>query len=76
MSTQTRNTKAVIELVNGTRLEGDMICGASGRLESVLYQDVSFIEFHMPDGRIMFINKLQVALVEPVKFVREHQTAA
>jgi hypothetical protein len=76
MSTQTRNTKAVIELVNGTRLEGDMICGASGRLESVLYQDVSFIEFHMPDGRIMFINKLQVAMVEPVKFVREHQTAA
>lgn len=71
MSTATRNTKAIIELVNGTVLTGEMVCGASGRLESVLYQDVQFIEFRLDSGDTKFINKAQVATVEAVKFVRE-----
>ena len=75
MSTQTRRTKAIIELVNGTRLSGEMICGASGRLESVLYQEVQFIEFVLDSGETKFINKLQVATVEAVKFVREQAAA-
>jgi hypothetical protein len=75
MSTATRNTKAVVTLVSGERLEGEMVCGASGRLESVLYQDVQFIEFHPNDGRTLFINRSQVALVEPVRFVREQAAA-
>ncbi|MGB8818523.1 MAG: hypothetical protein WCC66_11440 [Rhizobiaceae bacterium] len=75
MSQQTRNTKAVIELVNGTKLNGEVVCGASGRLESVLYSEVQFIEFHLDNGEHKFINKLQVAIVEPVKFVREQAAA-
>jgi hypothetical protein len=75
MSTQTRNTKCIIQLVTGERLAGEMVCGASGRLESVLYQDVTFIEFLPETGGSMFINKVQVALVEPVKFVREQAAA-
>lgn len=75
MSTATRNTKAIVTLVTGERLEGEMVCGASGRLESVLYQDVPFIEFHPADGRTLYINKSQVAMCEPVKFVREQAAA-
>ena len=70
-----RNTKCIIKLISGERLEGEMVCGASGRLESVLLQPIPFIEFHPDAGGSMFINKDQISIVEPVKFVREQAAA-
>ena len=71
MSTS-RLAKAVIELTNGTVLTGEVTVGPSGRLESVLYQPVEFIEFHPEDGsNVKFIAKSQIVTVEAVKFVRE-----
>ena len=70
-----RNTKCVIQLISGERMAGEMVCGASGRLESVLLQPIPFIEFHPEGGDTVFINKDQVLLVEPVKFVREQAAA-
>lgn len=71
MSTS-RLAKAVIELTNGTILTGEVTVGPSGRLESVLYQPVEFIEFHSEDRlSTKFISKTQIVTVEAVKFVRE-----
>jgi hypothetical protein len=66
-----RRTKAIIVLVNGTTLRGDVICGASGRLESVIYDPNAFIEFDPEDGAIKFIAKQQILSVEAEKFVRQ-----
>jgi hypothetical protein len=67
-----RLAKAVIELTNGSILTGEVTVGPSGRLESVLYQPVEFIEFHSEDGlSTKFISKTQIVTVEAVKFVRE-----
>jgi hypothetical protein len=67
-----RLAKAVIELTNGSIITGDVVVGPSGRLESVLYQPVEFIEFHSEDGTsTKFISKTQIVSVEAVKFVRE-----
>lgn len=70
-----RNTKCIIKLISGERMEGEMVCGPSGRLESVLLQPIPFVEFHGPDGAVLFINKDQISIVEPVKFVREQAAA-
>jgi hypothetical protein len=68
----TRMAKAIIELTNGTILTGEVVVGPSGRLESVLYQPVEFIEFRSEDGSSQkFIAKSQIVTVEAVKFVRE-----
>jgi hypothetical protein len=75
MSTS-RMAKAVIELTNGSILTGDVTVGPSGRLESVLYQPVEFLEFHPEDGsNTKFIAKSQIVTVEAVKFVREQAAA-
>jgi hypothetical protein len=75
MSTS-RLAAAIIELTNGKFLTGNVTVGPSGRLESVLYQPVEFIEFHPEDGSNMkFISKTQILTVEAVKFVREQAAA-
>jgi hypothetical protein len=66
-----RRTKSIIVLVNGTILKGDVICGPSGRLESVIYDPNEFIEFDPEDGAIKFIAKRQILSVEAEKFVRQ-----
>ena len=71
-----RRTKSTIILVNGTTLRGDVICGASGRLESVLFDPNEFIEFDPEDGMIKFISKRQILSVEADKFVRQQAQAA
>jgi hypothetical protein len=63
----TRKAKVSIELTNGSTLIGNMIVGPSGRVESVLYQPVDFIEFHSEDGAIKFISKTQIVSVESLK---------
>ena len=70
-----RNTKCIVQLINGERMEGEMVCGASGRLESVLLQPIPFVEFHPETGGTLFINRDQIAIVEPIKFVREQAAA-
>lgn len=71
-----RRTKSTIVLINGTVLKGDVICGASGRLESVLFDPNEFIEFDPEDGAMKFISKRQILSVEAEKFVRQQAQAA
>lgn len=75
MSTS-RLADAIIEMTNGTVLTGSVTVGPSGRLESVLYQPVDFIEFHPADGsNIKFVAKSQIIMVEAIKSVREQAAA-
>jgi hypothetical protein len=65
-----RRTRSIIVLINGTTLTGDVICGPSGRLESVVFDPNIFIEFQ-PDGRNMqFLAKSQILSVEADRTAR------
>ena len=66
-----RRTKSTIVMVDGSVLKGEVICGASGRLESVLFDPTAFLEFYPYEGLPKFIAKRQIVSVEAEKFVRE-----
>jgi hypothetical protein len=72
-----RKARVIIELTNGSTLKGDMIVGPSGRVESVLYQPIDFIEFNCDEGlTTKFISKQQIVSVEEVKVDRRDTQSA
>jgi hypothetical protein len=51
---------------DGAILIGTINCGVSGKLESLLASDSSFIEFVSKDGQQRFMARHQVASIEPL----------
>jgi hypothetical protein len=62
---------ASIRMNDGAILIGTINCGMSGRLETLLSSDFSFIEFVSKDGHQRFIAHHQVASIEPLGVVTE-----
>ena len=63
--------QASIRLTDGSILNGTVNCGMTGRLESVLNAQDSFIEFISKTGQQRFISRHQIASVEPLDSMRE-----
>lgn len=62
---------ASIRLTDGSILNGTVNCGMTGRIESVLNAQDSFIEFMSKTGQQRFISRHQIASVEPLDSMRE-----
>ncbi len=58
---------ASIRLTDGSILVGTVNCGITGKLENVLNQENSFVEFMSKDGHQRFITRHQIASVEPIE---------
>lgn len=63
--------QASIRLTDGSILNGTVNCGITGRLETVLNAQDSFIEFISKAGQQRFISRHQIASVEPLDTMRE-----
>jgi len=66
-----RRTKSIVTFANGVSMRGDVICGPSGRLESVVYDPCEFFEFHPDEGMPKFIAKRHVLSVEAERVARQ-----
>ncbi len=60
-----------IRLTDGSILNGTVNCGITGRLETVLNAQDSFIEFMSKAGQRRYISRHQIASVEPLDGLRE-----
>jgi hypothetical protein len=62
---------ASVRTNDGSILIGTINCGMSGRLDSLLMSDVTFIEFVSKDGQQRFIAHHQIASIEPLASTSE-----
>jgi hypothetical protein len=62
---------ASIRLSDGALLIGTINCGMTGRLDTLLTTDVTFIEFVSKDGQQRFLAHHQIASIEPLASVAE-----
>jgi hypothetical protein len=62
---------ASIRMNDGAILVGTINCGMSGRWESLLSSDSSFLEFVSKDGQQRFLARHQVASIEPLASIAE-----
>jgi hypothetical protein len=60
-----------IRMNDGAILIGTINCGMSGKLESLLASEVSFIEFVSKEGQQRFISHHQIASIEPLASISE-----
>lgn len=59
-----------VRMLDGTTLRGELICGLTGQIETVLNRESPFLEFISRDGQHMYLAKHQIAFLEPVETLR------
>jgi hypothetical protein len=67
---------ASVRLNDGSLLIGTVNCGMTGKLETLLNSDVTFIEFMSKDGHQRFLAHHQIASVEPLGTLAQPSLAA
>lgn len=64
---ENKQVDVIVRVADGTELQGKLVCGLSGSINSALNKEGAFIELHDKDNKVVFIAKLQIATVEPAK---------
>jgi hypothetical protein len=62
---------ASVRMNDGALLVGTVNCGVSGKLETLLNSDVTFIEYMSRDGQQRFLSHHQIASIEPLASMAE-----
>ena len=60
-----------VRMLDGSTLRGELICGLTGQIETVLNRESPFIEFISRDGQRKYLAKHQIAYLEPVEVLKK-----